>query len=109
VNKNPITPKDEPEVRRAKGKRYVASCNAAVYDASWGEGDWSARGGLQHALKLAEQAYRAHNLPFARGLSEMRLYDPRRFTWLYDPAGNAEHCVKVRDNYTGRIAVWPHF
>jgi hypothetical protein len=39
----------------------------------------------------------------------MILYDPRRFTWIYDHAGEAIDCVKVRDNKTGRIVVWPHF
>jgi hypothetical protein len=39
----------------------------------------------------------------------MILYDPRRFTWIYDPASEAVDCVKVRDNKTGNIVVWPHF
>jgi hypothetical protein len=104
-----ITPKDEPEVRRAKGKRYVQWCNALVHDASWIDGDCTSLRGLDDALNLAERAYRAHNLPYPARLSETRLYDPRRFTWVYDPRGNADDCVKVHDNRTGRLVVWPHF
>lgn len=73
------TPKDEPEVRRAKARRYVKWCNAAVHGAPWTKGDTSGpgAGGLYVALELAQQAYEAHTLPYERGLSEMPLYDPR--------------------------------
>jgi hypothetical protein len=104
-----IFTKDEPEVRRAKARRYVGWCNAAVHDAPWVEGEMSTRGGLFIALELAEQAYQAHALHYEPGLSKMHLYDPRRFTWVYDQAGEAEDCVKIRDNQTGRVAVWPSF
>ncbi len=104
-----VSTKDEPEVRRAKARLYVARCNKAVHQASWSKGDTSARGGLFFALELAEQAYLAHALPYEPGLSKMLLYDPRRFTWIYDPAGEASDCVKLRDDKTGRMVVWPHF
>lgn len=90
--------KDEPEARRAKARLFVACCNKVVHGASWAKGDVSARGGVFIALELAEQAYRAHGLPYEPGLSKMILYDPRRFTWIYDPAGEASDCVKLRDN-----------
>lgn len=90
--------KDEPEARRAKARLFVARCNKVVHGASWAKGDVSARGGVFIALELAEQAYRAHGLPYEPGLSKMILYDPRRFTWIYDPAGEASDCVKLRDN-----------
>lgn len=101
--------KDEPEARRAKARLFVARCNKVVHGASWAKGDVSARGGVFIALELAEQAYRAHGLPYEPGLSKMILYDPRRFIWIYDPAGEASDCVKLRDNNTGSIVVWPHF
>jgi hypothetical protein len=104
-----IFTKDEPEVRRAKAKRYVASCNAAVHDAPWVAWDTSTRGGLFIALELAEQAYQAHSLRYEPGLPKMHLYDPRRFTWVYDESGEAENCVKLRDNNTGRLVIWPWF
>jgi hypothetical protein len=104
-----IFTKDEPEVRRAKAKRYVASCNAAVHDAPWVAGDTSTRGGLFIALELAEQAYQAHSLRYEPGLPKMHLYDPRRVTWVYDESGEAENCVKLRDNNTGRLVIWPWF
>jgi hypothetical protein len=39
----------------------------------------------------------------------MSQYDPRRFTWVYDESGKADDCVKVRDDKTGRLAIWPHW
>jgi len=82
-------PKNEPEVRRAKAKRYVAWCNKAVHEAPWVEGNTSSAGGggIYVALELAEQAYEAHGLPYKVGLSHMSQYDPRRFTWVYDESG----------------------
>jgi hypothetical protein len=104
-------PKHEPEVRRAKAKRYVAWCNKAVHEAPWVEGNTSSAGGggIYVALELAEQAYEAHGLPYKAGLSHMSQYDPRRFTWVYDESGKADDCVKVRDDMTGRMAIWPHW
>ena len=106
-----LGPKDEPEVRRAKARRYVAWCNGSVHDAPWTNGDMSGNrcGGVLIALELAEQAYQAHRLPYKRGLSNLSRYDPRRFTWLCDVDGDGEECVKLRDNRTGRTVIWPHF
>jgi hypothetical protein len=103
--------KHEPEIRRAKAKRYVVWCNAAVREAPWVKGDRSPRGsgGIYIALELAEQAYEAHALPYEAGLSNMSSYDPRRFTWIYDAGGPADDCVKLRDDQTGRLVIWPHW
>ncbi len=38
--------KREPEVRRAKAKRYVAWCNRAVHEAPWIDGDTTTAGGI---------------------------------------------------------------
>jgi len=104
-----ITPKLEPEVRRANGRFYAALCNRAVHEAAWIDGDMTTQGGIYIALKLAQQAYKAHGLPYERGVSNMHRYDPRRFTWFCEDAGDAANCLKVRDDKTGRIVVWPHF
>jgi hypothetical protein len=103
--------KHEPEIRRVKAQRFVARCNRAVHGAPWVKGNWSppGGGGVYLALELAEQAYQAHALPYERGLSKMSLYDPRRFTWVYDESGEADDCVKVRDDHTGRLAIWLHW
>jgi hypothetical protein len=103
--------KHEPEVRRAKVKSYVASCNRKIHEAPWttGRTQGLGAGGLYEALEFAELAYKAHGLPYEEGLSKMELYDPRRFTWLYDEGGEARDCVKVRDDQTGRLAIWPHW
>jgi hypothetical protein len=53
------------------------------------------------------QAYKAHKLPYAQGLSNMKDYDPRRFTWIYDEG--AENFVKVIDTKTGLLANWHWF
>jgi hypothetical protein len=100
--------KDEPEIRRAKAKLYVASCNRAVHEAPWttGRTNTASGGGIFRALELAENAYKAHGLPYESGLAKLGLYDPRRFTWLCDEAGKANDCVKVRDDKTGRIVTW---
>jgi hypothetical protein len=88
-----------------------AWCNNAVHEAPWTDGDLRGhgRGGLFIALELAEQAYAAHSFPYTPGVSHMHLFDPRRFTWVYDATGEAADCVKVKDNQTGRLALWPHF
>jgi hypothetical protein len=102
-------PKEEPEVRRAKARRYAASLNKVAHEAPWVEGDKSMQGGIFLALELAEKAYKAHELPYEPGPAKMRQYDPRRFTWFCDDGGDAKDCLKVRDDQTGRVAVWPHF
>ena len=61
------------------------------------------------ALELAEQAYQVHGLPYEQGLSAMDRYPPDRFTWVCDEAGEAKDCVKIRDDQTGRLVVWPHW
>ena len=43
------------------------------------------------------------------GLLKMHLSDPRRFTWVYDEPGEADDCVKRRDNESSRVVVWPWF
>jgi hypothetical protein len=103
--------KHEPEVRRAKAKGYVAQCNREVHEAPWVTGRTNSPhgGGVYVALELAERAYQAHALPYEQGLSKMGSYDPRRFTWVYDEGGEADDCVKVRDDHTGRLAIWPHW
>jgi hypothetical protein len=92
--------KDEPELRRAKARHYAASCNKAIqkpYEK------------VYLALELAEQAYTAANLPYEAGLSNMAAYPPERFTWFCDESGEANDCLKIRDNQTGRAVVFPHF
>jgi hypothetical protein len=103
--------KHEPEVRRTNAKLYVDSCNRKVHEAPWTTGRTASAsgGGIYEALELAEQAYEAHALSYESGLSKMCEYDPRRFTWVYDEGGEADDCVKVRDEKTGRLAVWPHW
>jgi hypothetical protein len=99
----------EPEVRRAKAKGFVEWCNKSVHEAPWVQGDTSTAGGIYLALELAGQAYQAHALAYEQGLSKMSLYDPRRFTWVYDESGEADDCVKIRDDHTGRLVIWPHW
>ena len=82
----------------------VARCNKVVHGASWAKGDVSAHGGVFIALELAEQAYRAHGLQYEPGLSKMILYDPRRFTWIYDPAGEASEASRQQDRQHCRLA-----
>jgi hypothetical protein len=106
MSKERIIPRDEPEVRRAKGRRYVDWCNKAVHKMPWVDGDMSTQGGVSIALKLAQQAYQTHALPYEAGLSRIDLYPPRRFAWTYDAKGE---CVKVCDKETGRLLFWPHF
>ena len=99
-------PKNELE-RRAKARRLVDWCNSVVHRAPWIDGDATVSGGVFLALELAEKAHQVHSLPYEQGFSKLGLYDPRRFTWVYDGA-NERECVKVRDNQTGRVAAWPH-
>jgi hypothetical protein len=101
--------KHEPEIRRAKAKLYVESCNSLVHEAPWttGRTNGQGAGGLYRALEMAELAHAAHNLPYEQGLSKMSEYDPRRFTWICDES--ADNFVKVRDNKTGKLASWRWF
>lgn len=103
--------RDEPEIRRAKAKRYVESCNRTVHEAPWTTGRTSTAGGglIYLALELAEQAYEAHGLPYETGLSIMSAYPPQRFKWIYDESGSANDCVKVLDTKTQRLAVFRYF
>ena len=101
--------KHEPEVLRAKAKGHVAWYNEAVRAAVSVNRDTSTLSDIHVALELVEQAYQAHLPPYKVGLSKMPSYDPRRFTWVYDESGEADDCVKVRDNQTGRLAIWPHW
>src|SRR6185503_18995404 len=98
----------EPEVVRAMGRRQVVDCNAAVHDAPWTTGRTNDRraGGLYLALEIAEEAYKAHGLPYEPGISHIGSYSPRRFTWVFDPDCDARECVKVRDDQTGKLAIW---
>ena len=50
-----------------------------------------------------------HGLPYVAGLREIENYPPDRFTWFYDGTKGAKEGVRVRDNHTGLIAVWPHW
>ena len=93
------TPRNEPEVTRAKGQRYAEKCNR-ICRKPYGND-------IFEALELAEGAYKAHRLPYMRGLSGMDRFPPDRFTWLCDESGKAEECVKVRDNKTGKVVGWP--
>jgi hypothetical protein len=101
--------KHEPEIRLAKAKLYAESCNSLVHEAPWttGRTKGPGAGGLYQALELAQIAYEAHGLSYKPGLSNMHLYDPRRFTWVCDEGG--DDCVKIRDNHTGRLAICPHW
>jgi hypothetical protein len=90
----------------------VEWCNYVAHEAPWTEGDLTTRGGFFIALEQAEQAYRAHAISYEPEGPDVRRYgkaivNPRRFTWIYDEAGEARDCVKVRDNRTGRVALWP--
>ena len=104
-------PTDEPEIRRAKARRYVQACNSVIHDAPWttGRTDTIDRGGIYRALELAELAYEAHELPYEGGVTKMWKYPPGRFRWIYDETGSADECVKVFDIKSRRLVVWPFF
>jgi hypothetical protein len=99
--KNKIVPRNEPEIMRAKGRRCVES-NNEIARKPYGKK-------VYQALELAEQAYFAHSLPYEPGLSAMDRYPPDRFTWIRDDEGEVKECVKLRDDLTGRLVVWPHW
>ena len=88
----------EPEIRRAKAKLYVESCNSLVHEAPW----------TTCRTKGPEAGgHEAHGLPYEPGLSNMKDYDPRRFTWVCDD--NADNFVKGFDDETGKLASWRWF
>ena len=96
-----ISVRHEPEVMRAKGRRAAAWYNEHArkpYDNN-----------IYIALELAQQAYETPGLPYKKGLSSMDEYPPDRFTWICDETGDAKQCVKVRDDQTGQVVVWPHW
>jgi hypothetical protein len=95
-----ISPRNEPEVMRAKGHRHASWCNRFAREPYQN---------LHIALELAEQAYKAHGLRYEEGSNKLHEYPPNRFTWLCDEAGDAKQCVKVRDDKTGRVVTWPHW
>ena len=100
--------RSEPEIRKAKARRYVVSCNSLAHEAPWTSGRTknSEAGGLYRALELAQFAYEAHGLPYEPGLLDepVRL---RRFRWIYDET--AENFVNVLDTQTDKRAAWKHF
>ena len=91
-------PRSEPEFMRKKGRLHVAWCNERVRKPY--------AKGIYIALELAEQAYEDDGLP---GLRAMGKYPPDRVTWVCDEEGDAKECVKVRDDQTGRLVVWPRW
>jgi hypothetical protein len=103
--------KHEPEVRRANAKRYVDACNWKIHEAPWttGRTQGLGAGGLYEALELAALAYKTHGLRYEDDLSKMSVYSPRRFRWVYDEKGSADHCVKLLDSETQKLVVWPHW
>jgi hypothetical protein len=58
-----VTPRHEPEVIRAKGRRYATDCNR-ISCKPYGKA-------VYQALQLAKGAYRAHRFPYVGGLREM--------------------------------------
>jgi hypothetical protein len=96
-----LIPRNEPEIMRANGRTYVAWCNESTRK-PYGKTAFI-------ALELAEKAYKAHGLKYEHGLSSMERYPPDRFSWICDEEGDAKKCVKVRDNQTSRIVIWPHW
>jgi hypothetical protein len=94
-----IAPLFDPEILRTKGRGYAAYCNK-ISRKPFGKA-------IYQALELAEQAYQLHDLPYEQGIAVF--YAPDRFTWFCDDHGDAKECVKLRDNQTGAIKVWPHW
>jgi len=54
-------------------------------------------------------AYKTHGLRYEDDLSKMSVYSPRRFRWVYDEKGSADHCVKLLDSETQKLVVWPQW
>ena len=96
---NQRSPRNEPEVMRANAHHFVADCNRICRKPYGNE--------IFQALELAEVAYKVHRLPYVKGLSGIDRFPPDRFTWLCDESGDAKECVKVRDNKSGKVVVWP--
>jgi hypothetical protein len=92
--------KDQPEVGRERGRRFVASRNRSV------ELPYA---NIYEAMQTAEQAYLAHELPYEPGLSNIDAYPPERFAWVFDEAAETRDCVQVQDLQTGRLVVWPWY
>jgi len=96
-----ITPRNEPEIMRANGRRAAAWYNEHArkpYEKN-----------IFIALELAQQAYEAHGLEYQKGLSDMDGFPPDRFTWICDETVDPKQCVKIRDDQTGAIVIWPHW
>jgi hypothetical protein len=91
-------PRHEPEVVLANGRAYAAWCNKSTREPYEN---------IYIALELAEQAYKAHGLPYKSGLSNLSEHRPSRFTWFCDETADANHCVKARDDKSGRVVTWP--
>ena len=93
-------PKHEPELRRAKGRAFAASCNeiATNYDSKT----------IYQALELSELAHEVHGLPYTAGLSHLKKFPPDRFEWFCEAIGNTVS-IKLRDKRTDTIAHWPHW
>ena len=105
-------PKDEPEIRRLKAGQYARQLNEET------------RRSYQNAnigLEIAQTAYEVLKIPYeplallrASGMQPtpeavLAACPPSRFIWFCDEGGKAEDCMKVRDDQTGRVAVWPLF
>ena len=70
-------------------------------------------------IEIASTAYGALEIPYAPAAqlrasgvqptpeAVLAACPPSRFTWFCDQEGAAQNCCKVRDDQTGRIAVWP--
>jgi hypothetical protein len=96
-----ITPRNEPEILRAKGRMFATWCN---------ENARKPYGKKIHiALELAQQAYEVCGLSYQEGLNAIDRFPPDRFTWICDDGGDAKECVKVRDDQTGIVVTWPHW
>src|SRR4029077_6314482 len=96
-----ITPRNEPEIMRANGRRAAAWYNEHArkpYEKN-----------IFIALELAQQAFEAHGLEYQKGLSNMDGFPPARVTWICDETGDPMQCVKIRDDQTGAIVIWPHW
>ena len=102
-------PKDEPEIRRLKARRYAIKLNEET------------RRPTEMPLKPRD---RVDSVCGARnplmGLGPIRASGapptpeavlaacpPSRFSWFVDQEGAVDECMKVRDDQTGRVAVWP--
>ena len=106
MSEEPKRPKYKPAMRRAMARRHVAWCNTAVHDAPWIDVDRTTQRGIFVALD--ERTFDAHDLAYEQGISKIGKYDPQRFTGFYDSTADFKDCIKVHDNKTGRIVVWPY-